>query len=69
MCSPETPAPAATTAATEPIAAPTYADAEVQKAGTNTRQQQQAQTNKNIKSTALGVTDEAATKKKNLLGE
>ena len=67
MCSPKTPAPAA--AAAEPVAAPTYADAEVQKAGEVTRQQQQAQVNRNIKSTALGVTEDAATKKKTLLGE
>ena len=69
MCSPKTPAPAAAPAAAEPVAAPTYADAEVQKAGEVTRQQQQAQTNRNIKSTALGVTEDAATKKKTLLGE
>ncbi|RAI15327.1 MAG: hypothetical protein DKM22_04245 [Candidatus Melainabacteria bacterium] len=69
MCSPKTPAPVASTAATEPIATPTYADAEVQKAGEVTRQQQQAQTNRNIKSTALGVTEDATTKKKTLLGE
>ena len=49
--------------------APTYADAEVQKAGKVTRQQQQAQVNRNIRSTALGVTEDAATKKKTLLGE
>ena len=68
MCSPETPAPAATVEQ-EPIAAPTYADAEVQKAGANTRQQQAATVNRNVRSTALGVTEDAATKKKNLLGE
>ena len=73
MCSPKTPAPAApapaATVEQEPIAAPTYADAEVQKAGANTRQQQAATANRNVRSTALGVTEDAATKKKNLLGE
>lgn len=68
MCSPKTPSVAATTA-TEPIAAPTYADADVQKAGTNTRQQKTATVNKNIKTTALGVLEDAKTAKKTLLGE
>ena len=68
MCSPSTPSVAATTA-TEPIAAPTYADADVQKAGVNTRQQKAATTNRNIKSTALGVLEDAKTSKKTLLGE
>lgn len=69
MCSPKTPAPAVSTTASEPIATPTYADAKVQKAGTVTRQQQQAIVNKNIKTTALGITEDATTKKKTLLGE
>lgn len=68
MCSPSTPTPQVTEAA-EPVATPTYADAKVQKAGENTRQQKTALVNKNIKSTALGVTEEAETKKKTLLGE
>lgn len=68
MCSPKTPSPQ-TVEAAEPIAAPTYADAKVQKAGHNTRQQQAALTNRNVKTTALGLTEEATTKKKTLLGE
>lgn len=68
MCSPKTPTPAATEA-TEPIATPTIADADVQKAGTNTRQQKAATINRNIKSTALGVLEDAKTAKKTLLGE
>lgn len=70
MCSPKIPAAtSATVVEQEPIATPTYADAEVQKAGTNTRQQQASTTNRNVRSTALGVTEDATTKKKNLLGE
>lgn len=68
MCSPKTPA-VQTTEAAEPVAAPTIADAQVQKAGHNTRQQQAAMTNRNVKTTALGITEDAATKKKTLLGE
>lgn len=68
MCTPNAPK-TTTTAASEPIATPTYADASVQKAGTNTRQQTAALTNKNIKTTALGITEDATTKKKTLLGE
>ena len=68
MCSPSTPS-YTTTEATEAISTPTYADADVQKAGTNTRTQAEATTNRNIRSTALGVTEEATTKKKTLLGE
>ena len=62
--------PSYTPPKTQPtIATPTYADAKVQKAGENTRQQRAALTNRNIKSTALGVLDEANTDKKTLLGE
>jgi len=68
MCSPKTPS-VQTTEAAEPVAAPTIADAEVTKAGHNTRQQQAAMTNRNVRTTALGVTGEAETKKKTLLGE
>ena len=48
------------------IAAPTYADASVQKAGANTRQQGAALFNENIKTSALGLTDSATTKKTKL---
>lgn len=70
MCStPKAPSTATSTVATEPIATPTYADATVQKAGVNTRQQTAALTNRNVKTTALGITEDAKTKKKTLLGE
>lgn len=68
MCAPSTPTPAAAPEP-EPIATPTVADASVQKAGANTRQQKAALANRNVRSTALGVTEDAATKKKTLLGE
>ena len=68
MCStPKT--PQADTSVPEPIAAPVQADAKVQKAAESTRKQQAAKLNQNVKSTALGVTDEAQTQKKTLLGE
>lgn len=50
------------------IAAPTYADAAVQKAGANARRQGMALLNENIKTSALGLTD-GATLKKTKLGE
>lgn len=68
MCSPSTPS-AAAAPVQEPIATPTYADASVEKAGSNTRQQKAALANRNVRSTALGVTEDATTKKKTLLGE
>jgi len=61
--------PEADTTADEPIAAPVQADAKVQKAALSARNQHQAKANQNIKSSELGVTDEALTKKKTLLGE
>jgi hypothetical protein len=67
MCAPSVPSVATTK--TDPVAAPTYADADVQKAGANTRQQKAATINRNIKSTALGVLEDASTSKKTLLGE
>ena len=68
MCStPST--PSYTPTQTKQIATPTYADAKVQKAGENTRNQRAALTNRNVKSTALGVLDEANTDKKTLLGQ
>lgn len=67
MCStPKT--PKYTSTVSEPIATPTYADATVQKAGANTRRQGAALANRNVKTTALGLTEEANTKK-NKLGE
>lgn len=70
MCStPKTPSTDTIAPEPEPIAAPTQADAKVQKAAISTRNQQAAKANPNIKTTELGVTDEAVTKKKTLLGE
>ena len=69
MCSsPKVPTYSAPTTQTEPIATPTYADASVQKAGANTRRQGAALARRNIKTTALGLTEDANTKK-NKLGE
>ena len=68
MCAPSTPTPAAAPVQ-EPIATPTYADAGVQKAGANQRGQQASRANRNIRSSQLGVTEEATTQKKTLLGE
>ena len=48
------------------IAAPTLADAAVQKAGANTRRQSAALFNENIRTSALGLTDSAAVKKTKL---
>ena len=50
------------------IAAPTYADASVQKAGANVRRQGGALLNENIRTSALGLA-ESATTKKTKLGE
>lgn len=61
--------PQVDTTVQDPVAAPTIADASVEKAASNTRNQQAALSNRNVKSTALGVLDEAETKKKILLGE
>ncbi len=68
MCSPSVPS-AAAAPVQEPIAAPTYADASVEKAGANQRGQQASRANRNIRSTQLGVTEDAVTNKKTLLGE
>lgn len=68
MCStPKT--PDVDTSTPEPIASPTIADAAVTKARTNARNSQSALANRTIKSSALGVTGEAETEKKVLLGQ
>ena len=62
------------------VATPTYADANVQKAGANTRQQTAALSNRNVKTSSNGVLDAAnirklslglggTSQKKNKLGE
>lgn len=69
MCStPKMPAtPAATTQ--QQVAAPTYADASVSKASTNTRNKTAALAGRDTKTSARGLGDTATTKKKELLGE
>lgn len=68
MCS--TPkAPKADNTPVETIATPTAADASVSKASTNTRNKASSLANRNIKTSARGLTDEATTSKKGLLGE
>lgn len=53
----------------ETVATPTAADASVSKASTNTRNKASSLANRNIKTSARGLTDEATTSKKGLLGE
>jgi hypothetical protein len=55
--------------ATEEVAAPTYADASVSKASTNTRNKTAALAGRDTKTTARGLGDTATTQKKELLGE
>ena len=65
MCSTPS-APVYTPAQTEPIATPTYADASVQKAGEITRRQAMANADKNIRTSALGLVENANIKKTKL---
>lgn len=60
-----------TVQASEPqeAVAPTYADAAVSKASTNTRNKTAALAGRDIKTSARGLGDNAATQKKELLGE
>jgi hypothetical protein len=68
MCStPKTPEPVQ--AETKTVATPTYADASVTKASTNTRNKTASMASRNIKTTARGLVDNAAIQKKGLLGE
>lgn len=68
MCS--TPkAPSANNDAPQQLATPTLADASVSKASSNTRNKTASLANRNIKTSARGLTDEATTTKKGLLGE
>lgn len=54
---------------TEPVSTPTLADASVTKASTNTRNKAASTANRNIKTSARGLTDDAQTEKKGLLGD
>lgn len=69
MCStpkiPSTPA----NSSTQEVAAPTYADASVSKASTNTRNKTAALAGRDTKTSARGLGDNATTQKKELLGE
>lgn len=58
--------PTVSTETPDPVATPTYADAAVQKSAEKTRNQAAGQANRNIKTTALGIQDEAVTKKTKL---
>ena len=70
MCStPKMPAVAQAAAPQEQVAAPTYADASVSKASTNTRNKTAALAGRDTKTSARGLGDDANTKKKELLGE
>lgn len=68
MCStPKTPSLPAEE--TKTVATPTLADASVTKASTNTRNKTASMASRNIKTTARGLTDDATTQKKGLLGD
>lgn len=68
MCStPKMPAAQATVK--EEVAAPTYADATVSKASTNTRNKTAALAGRDTKTSARGLGDTATVQKKELLGE
>ena len=67
MCStPKT--PSVPEAKTETVKTPTLADASVSKAATNTRNTAASTANKNVKTSARGITEEATTNRKSLLG-
>lgn len=68
MCS--TPSmPAVQPAKQQEVAAPTYADASVSKASTNSRNKTAALAGRDTKTSARGLGDTATTQKKELLGE
>lgn len=68
MCSTPKP-PSVSNDAPQQVATPTLADASVSKASTNTRNKTASLASRNIKTSARGLTDEATTAKKGLLGE
>lgn len=61
--------PAAASASTETIATPTAADASVTKAKTAQRNKTAANSGRDIRTTSRGLSEEATTTKKKLLGE
>ncbi len=68
MCGSSPSMPAVQTTQQQEVAAPTYADAAVTKATTATRNKTAALAGRNIKTSARGLSDDANTDKKNLLG-
>ncbi len=54
---------------TPQIATPTLADASVTKSSANTKNKASSLANRNIKTSARGLMDDATTQKKGLLGE
>lgn len=67
MCT--TPKVPATQTVTEAVATPTLADADVTKAKTAQRNKTAALASRDIKTSSRGLADDAAIKKKKLLGE
>ena len=63
------PSVSSSTSTQEQVASPTYADATVTKATTNTRNKAAALAGRNIKTSARGLTDESTKDKNSLLGE
>lgn len=61
--------PSTATQVQDPVAAPTYADANVSKASMKTRNKTAALAGRDIKTSARGLGDDAKTEKKELLGE
>ena len=61
--------PTDNTAVQQPLATPTAADAKVSKASTNTKNKASSLANRNIRTSARGLSDETQTTKKGLLGE
>lgn len=61
--------PTAEPVKTETIATPTLADASVTKSSATTKNKAQSLANRNIKTSARGLLDDATTQKKGLLGD
>ena len=55
-------------ATVQQVVAPTYADAKTTKTTANIRNKKAALAGRNIKNSSRGLSDEASTEKKNLLG-
>ena len=70
MCTPKKVyIPTAVTAPAASVATPTYADADVTKTSDNQRKKLSALANRNVKTSARGLGEEAVTAKRKLLGE